>query len=144
MTYMPLCLLFIFYLFPCLHLLISWQFSLCQINFHTQHGWWFVRPKRDVPATEFQLKWLQDFLHLIGRSVKQISLAKFSKNKWKSGGYLFHVCHYTHNSYECNVNTCILAQTHTHTHNTEHREAGQPPAYTHCLFWTHFCLIYTC
>lgn len=32
-------------------------------------------------STEFQLIHLRDFLHLIGRSVKQISLAARSKNR---------------------------------------------------------------
>lgn len=32
-------------------------------------------------STEFQLIHLRDFLHLIGRSVKQISLAACSKNR---------------------------------------------------------------
>lgn len=34
-----------------------------------------------MPSTEFQLIHLRDFLHLIGRSVKQISLATRSKNR---------------------------------------------------------------
>lgn len=34
-----------------------------------------------MPSTEFQLIHLWDFLHLIGRSVKQISLAAHSKNR---------------------------------------------------------------
>lgn len=34
-----------------------------------------------MPSTEFQLIHLRDFLHLIGRSVKQISLAARSKNR---------------------------------------------------------------
>ena len=74
-------LLFIFYLLPCLHPLISWQFSLREITLHTQHGWWFLRPKQDVPSTEFQLIHLRDFLHLIEGSVKQISLAAGSINR---------------------------------------------------------------
>lgn len=34
-----------------------------------------------MPSTEFQLIHLRDFLHLIERSVKQISLAARSKNR---------------------------------------------------------------
>lgn len=34
-----------------------------------------------MSSTEFQLIHLQDFLHLIGRSVRQISLAARSKNR---------------------------------------------------------------
>lgn len=152
-------LLFIFYLLPCLHPLISWQFSLREITLHTQHGWWFLRPKQDVPSTEFQLIHLRDFLHLIEGSVKQISLAAGSKNRsgktrrrrrrrrrrrpgqtnerltWPDSVFVPRDC--------CNYGARIRAQRER-TRVWERGEAGQQPAYTHCLFWTRRRLIYTC
>lgn len=81
-----------------------------------------------MPSTEFQLIHLRDFLHLIGRSVKQISLATHSKNRRdaenlnrKTGSkevlnsFLFHqVCYNTPNFHECNVTAYIHADSHTY------------------------------
>lgn len=144
-------LLFIFYLLPCLHLPISWQFSLREITLHTRHGWWFRRPKQDVPSTEFQLIHLRDFLHLIERSVKQISLAARSKNRSGKntafrtdvpdvgvGGTLF----FLSGDY-CRRNWSARVRARSGRMRAG-RLFGQQPAYTHCLFWTRHRLIYTC
>jgi len=156
------CLLFIFYLLPCLHLLISWQFSLCEITLHTHHGWWFLRPKQDVLLTKFQLIYLRDFLHLIGRSVKQISLAARSKYRrdadvehweykspewlfvWAGMAFCFFWLVITHLT--CIRCDCIYIPKKTQAQSMlgNTGEAGQQPAYADCLFWTQWRLIYTC
>lgn len=92
-------------------------------------------------STEFQLIHLRDFLHLIGRSVKQISLAICSKNRRdaedvsrKTGSkevlnsYLFELkwllvlSRNIHNHHECNVRAYI--HTERHMYKRKHRPAA--------------------